>query len=93
MGSVFIAFITAFLSYLYLKYTAPAYNESGGFSAPIIAFGFLVGLQMVTSLASRSNYRQTLQSFQLRVELRLYLLQWLRTHRLCMSISLIYIKL
>jgi hypothetical protein len=47
MGSVFVAYATAFLSYLYLKYTAPAYNASGGFNAPVIAFGFLVGLQMV----------------------------------------------
>jgi hypothetical protein len=49
MGSLVIAYITAFLCYLYLKYTDPAYNSSGGFNAPIIAFGFLVGLQMVTS--------------------------------------------
>jgi len=47
MGSLVIAYITAFLCYLYLKYTDPAYNSSGGFNAPIIAFGFLVGLQMV----------------------------------------------
>jgi Plasma-membrane choline transporter len=49
MGSVMIAYITAFLSYLYLEYTAPAYNASGGFNAPVIAFGFLIGLQMVFS--------------------------------------------
>jgi len=48
MGSVFIAYICAFLCYLYLKYTAPAYNASGGFYPPVIAFGFLVGLQMVS---------------------------------------------
>ena len=46
MGSIFIGYITAFLAYLYLKWTAPAYNSSGGFNAPVIAFGFLVGLQM-----------------------------------------------
>jgi len=48
MGSVLIAYITAFLAYLYLKFTNPAYNSSGGFDAPIIAFGFLIGLQMVS---------------------------------------------
>jgi Plasma-membrane choline transporter len=47
MGSILISYITAFLCYLYLKYTDPAYNSSGGFNAPIIAFGFLIGLQMV----------------------------------------------
>jgi hypothetical protein len=54
MGSILISYITAFLCYLYLKYTDPAYNSSGGFSAPIIAFGFLIGLQMVTSPSSLS---------------------------------------
>jgi len=47
MGSVFVAYTTAFLAYLYLKFTDPAYNSTGGFNAPIIAFGFLIGLQMV----------------------------------------------
>ena len=47
MGSVFCGYLTAFLCYLYLKYTSPAYNSTGGFTAPIMAFGFLIGLQMV----------------------------------------------
>jgi len=51
MGSVFVAFLTAFLSYLYLRFTNPAYNLSGGFYIPIIAFGFLIGLQMVFLLS------------------------------------------
>ena len=55
MGSVFVAYVTAFLAYLYLKYTNPAYNSSGGFSAPIIAFAFLIGLQMVLSLLYRTT--------------------------------------
>jgi len=46
MGSVFVAYITAFLAYLYLKYTAPVYNASGGFTVPVMAFAFLIGLQM-----------------------------------------------
>jgi len=55
MGSLMIAYITAFLCYLYLKYTNPAYNSSGGFNAPIIAFGFLVGLQMVVPFVPAKN--------------------------------------
>jgi len=55
MGSVFVAYVTAFLAYLYLKFTAPAYNSSGGFNAPIIAFAFLIGLQMVPSLPYGTN--------------------------------------
>jgi Plasma-membrane choline transporter len=42
MGSVFVALMTALLSYLYLKYTHPAYNALGAFYIPIVAFGFLV---------------------------------------------------
>jgi len=55
MGSVFVAYVTAFLAYLYLKFTNPAYNSSGGFNAPIIAFAFLIGLQMVLSLTYDTN--------------------------------------
>jgi len=55
MGSLFVAFLTAFLSYLYLKYTNPAYNLAGGFYIPIIAFGFLIGLQMVSPTLLLTN--------------------------------------
>jgi hypothetical protein len=45
-GSVFIAYITALLAYLYLKYTAPAYNVGGGYTPIVMAISFLVGLQI-----------------------------------------------
>jgi hypothetical protein len=107
MGSILISYITAFLCYLYLKYTDPAYNSSGGFSAPIIAFGFLIGLQMVIPpphpfpcllLLGRGSrcaglmIRQTSQLFLLKVVLRHYLLRWRRILRPSLRISQIYIK-
>jgi len=80
MGSVFVAFTTGLLSYLYLRYTHPAYNASGGFYIPVVAFGFLVGLQMVIKLLwySNANLRQILRWYQSRVGSRRCLLRWLK---------------
>lgn len=46
MGSVFIAYVCTFLAYLYLEFTAPAYNSTGSFTPVVMAFAFLVGLQI-----------------------------------------------
>ncbi|KAL2004558.1 hypothetical protein VTN00DRAFT_3443 [Thermoascus crustaceus] len=46
MGSVFVAYLCALLSYLYLQFTRPAYNSTGDFTAVIMAFAFLIGLQI-----------------------------------------------
>ena len=46
MGSLFVAYLCALLSYLYLQFTDPAYNEGGSFTAVIMAFAFLIGLQI-----------------------------------------------
>ena len=46
MGAVTVAYLTAFLSFLYLEFTNPAYNEGGQFTAVVMAFAFLVGLQI-----------------------------------------------
>ncbi|ORY83069.1 putative DUF580 domain protein Pns1 [Protomyces lactucae-debilis] len=45
-GAVFIAYVTALLAYLYLKFTAPAYNVGGGYTPIVMAVSFLVGLQI-----------------------------------------------
>ena len=56
MGSTFIAYLTCFLAFLYLEFTDPAYNEGGKFTGVIMAFSFLIGLQVcqivVTPLGS-----------------------------------------
>lgn len=46
MGSVFVAYVCSFLAYLYLSFTAPSYNANNSFTAVIMAFAFLVGLQI-----------------------------------------------
>src|SRR3978361_1952879 len=46
MGAVFVAYVCAFLAYLYLAFTQPAYNTTGSFTPVVMAFAFLVGLQI-----------------------------------------------
>jgi hypothetical protein len=46
MGAVFVAYVCAFLAYLYLEFTHPAYNTTGSFTPVVMAFAFLVGLQI-----------------------------------------------
>lgn len=46
MGAVFIAYVCAFLAYLYVEFTNPAYNSAGSFTPVIMAFAFVVGLQI-----------------------------------------------
>ncbi|KAI9875619.1 MAG: putative choline transporter, neither null mutation nor overexpression affects choline transport, partial [Watsoniomyces obsoletus] len=46
MGSLFVAYLCALLAYLYLQFTDPAYNDGGTFTPVIMAFAFLIGLQV-----------------------------------------------
>ncbi|KAI5812681.1 plasma-membrane choline transporter-domain-containing protein [Pyronema omphalodes] len=46
MGAVFVGYLCALLSYLYLQFTNPAYNRDGGFTPVVLAFSFLIGLQI-----------------------------------------------
>jgi hypothetical protein len=46
MGAVFVAYVTSFLAYLYITFTKPEYNEGNAFTAVIMAFAFLIGLQI-----------------------------------------------
>lgn len=56
MGATFIAYACALLAYLYLIFTSPAYNSDGGYTPVVVAFAFLIGLQVcqifTTPLAS-----------------------------------------
>lgn len=45
-GSLFVGFATALLSFLYLEFTKPSYNSTGSFTVVIVAFAFLIGLQI-----------------------------------------------
>lgn len=46
MGSTFIAYSCALLAYLYLVFTSPAYNATGTYTPVVVAFAFLIGLQI-----------------------------------------------
>jgi len=46
MGSTFVGYVCALLAYLYLEFTDPAYNDSRQFTPVIMAFSFLIGLQV-----------------------------------------------
>jgi len=46
MGSVFVGYVCALLAYLYLEFTKPAYNDGRTFTPVIMAFSFLIGLQV-----------------------------------------------
>jgi hypothetical protein len=56
MGATFIAYACALLAYLYLIFTSPAYNSSGTYILVVVAFAFLIGLQIcnifITPIAS-----------------------------------------
>lgn len=45
-GAIFIAYACALLSYLYLFFTDPPYNNDGQYTAFIMAFSFLIGFQI-----------------------------------------------
>ncbi|KAI9671034.1 MAG: putative choline transporter, neither null mutation nor overexpression affects choline transport [Alyxoria varia] len=46
MGALFVAYACALLAYLYLIFTSPEYNRDGGFTPVVVAFAFVVGLQI-----------------------------------------------
>jgi hypothetical protein len=46
MGAVFVAYACALLAYLYIEFTKPAYNSTGGYTPVVMAFAFVIGLQI-----------------------------------------------
>lgn len=46
MGSTFVAYLCTLLAFLYLEFTEPEYNEGGKFTPVVMAFAFLIGLQV-----------------------------------------------
>ena len=46
MGSTFVGYLCALLTYLYLDFTKPAYNNGRAFTPVVMAFAFLIGLQV-----------------------------------------------
>ncbi|KAI5302718.1 putative choline transporter, neither null mutation nor overexpression affects choline transport [Ascosphaera pollenicola] len=46
MGAIFVAYICTLLSYLYLQFTKPDYNRDGTFTPLVMAFAFVIGMQV-----------------------------------------------
>ncbi|PNS16350.1 Protein pns1 [Sphaceloma murrayae] len=46
MGATFVGYACALLAYLYLVFTNPEYNRDGGFTPVVVAFAFVIGLQI-----------------------------------------------
>ncbi|KAL7421524.1 pH nine-sensitive protein 1 [Cryptotrichosporon argae] len=52
IGSYVNGFLCAVFGYFYLKFTNPAYNASGQYSAPIILYSFLIGIMEMTTIGA-----------------------------------------
>lgn len=44
--SLFASYMSALFAYLYLRFTRPGYNSDGGFNVPMMAFSFVIALQI-----------------------------------------------
>jgi Plasma-membrane choline transporter len=45
-GAMFVGYASALLAYCYMVFTDPIYNRGGGFTPVVVAFAFLIGLQI-----------------------------------------------
>lgn len=46
LGSTFVGYACALLAYVYMVFTHPAYNSSGAYTPVVVAFSFLIGIQI-----------------------------------------------
>ncbi|EIW63547.1 DUF580-domain-containing protein [Trametes versicolor FP-101664 SS1] len=51
-GAYAIGLLCSLFAYLYLRYTHPSYNVDGQYTAPVLVFAFLIGLQCSLTLSS-----------------------------------------
>ncbi|AGO10105.1 AaceriAAR113Wp [[Ashbya] aceris (nom. inval.)] len=49
----FVGYTTALFAYLFLRFTKPDYNAGGGFNAPLMAFAFVIAMQ-ITHIATET---------------------------------------
>ncbi|ANB15630.1 Pns1p [Sugiyamaella lignohabitans] len=56
-GSMFVAYVAALFAYLFLRFTHPAYNSSGGYYPIVVGFAFVIGLQIgnITTVSINSG--------------------------------------
>ena len=46
MGASFVGYACALLAYLFLIFTSPAYNSTGSYTPVVVAYAYLIGLQI-----------------------------------------------
>ncbi|KAF8586325.1 DUF580-domain-containing protein [Ramaria rubella] len=51
-GAYIIGLLSSLFGYLYLRFTHPLYNTSGQYTAPVVLFAFVIGLQCSLTLSS-----------------------------------------
>lgn len=51
-GAYVIGLLSSLFAYLYLRVTAPSYNASGQYTAPVLLFAFFIGLVCSTTISS-----------------------------------------
>ncbi|KAJ3546584.1 hypothetical protein NM688_g5499 [Phlebia brevispora] len=51
-GAYAVGLLCSLFAYLYLRYTHPSYNADGQYTAPVVLFAFLIGLQCSLTLSS-----------------------------------------
>ncbi|KAJ7925306.1 plasma-membrane choline transporter-domain-containing protein [Mycena leptocephala] len=51
-GGYAVGLLSSLFAYLYLRITAPSYNADGNYTAPVLLFAFLIGLQCSLTLSS-----------------------------------------
>jgi len=52
MGAAFVAYACALCAFVYINFTDPAYNKGGAYTPVVIAFSFLIGLQICNVLTT-----------------------------------------
>ncbi|KAI6040322.1 plasma-membrane choline transporter-domain-containing protein [Pisolithus marmoratus] len=51
-GAYVVGLLCSLFAYLYLRFTHPSYNAQGQYTAPVVLFAFLIGLQCSLTLSS-----------------------------------------
>ncbi|KAJ7262170.1 plasma-membrane choline transporter-domain-containing protein [Mycena haematopus] len=51
-GGYAVGLLSSLFAYLYLRITSPSYNADGNYTAPVLLFAFLIGLQCSLTLSS-----------------------------------------
>lgn len=51
-GGYIVGLLSSLFAYLYLRFTHPAYNADGQYTAPVLLFAFLIGLMCSLTLSS-----------------------------------------